>query len=131
VIGVEPTLRLKSCSRWPDRQGCAQDCLSQIEDSPEGTLVRNIIQTWYRDRRCACCRRLIGEIAWHDGRPALRAPDGTLRECDSIATAEIPAILETHEAICWNCNLVEGFRRDHPELVTERAVTPLREQAIH
>lgn len=24
-------LHLKSCSRWPERKGCGQDCLSQIE----------------------------------------------------------------------------------------------------
>ena len=27
----EPTLRLVECSRWPERQGCGQDCLKQIE----------------------------------------------------------------------------------------------------
>ena len=27
VFFVEPTLRLKECSRWPERQGCGQECL--------------------------------------------------------------------------------------------------------
>jgi hypothetical protein len=128
-IDGDAVLRLKSCSRWPERQDCDQDCLSQIEASPDGTLVRNIVTTWYRDRRCVYCSRVIGEIAWHDAMPALRAPDGSLAQWHSIATAEVPAILETHDAICWNCNLVEGFRREHPDLVTDRAETPLREHA--
>ena len=29
----KPDLRLKSCSRWPERQDCGQQCLSQIEAS--------------------------------------------------------------------------------------------------
>jgi hypothetical protein len=27
----QPHLRLSECSRWPERQGCGQECLSQIE----------------------------------------------------------------------------------------------------
>jgi hypothetical protein len=33
-------LRLRSCSRWPGRQGCDQACLSQIAASPGGCHVR-------------------------------------------------------------------------------------------
>jgi len=33
-------LRLRSCSGWPDRQGCDQACLSQIAASPGGCRVR-------------------------------------------------------------------------------------------
>jgi hypothetical protein len=30
----EPCLQLSKCSRWPLREGCEQDCLSQIEARP-------------------------------------------------------------------------------------------------
>jgi hypothetical protein len=33
-------LRLKSCSRWPGRQGCDQACVSRIAASPGGCRVR-------------------------------------------------------------------------------------------
>ena len=33
-------LCLRSCSRWPGRQGCDQACLSQIAASPGGCRVR-------------------------------------------------------------------------------------------
>jgi hypothetical protein len=33
-------LRLKSCSRWPGRQGCDQACASQIGSSPGGCRLR-------------------------------------------------------------------------------------------
>jgi hypothetical protein len=127
----DTALRLKSCSRWPARHDCAQDCLPQIEASREGTLMRNIVAAWYRDKRCLYCRRAIGEIAWHEAMPALRAPDGTLKEWKDIAAEDVPAILETHGPTCWNCNLAEGFRHEHAGLVTDRAESPLREHAIH
>lgn len=130
-VDGQAVLRLKSCSRWPERHDCDQDCLSQIEASPEGTLMRNVVAAWYRDKRCFYCKRLIGEIAWDEAMPALHASDGTLREWKGISAAGVPAILETHEAVCWNCSLAEVFRREHAGLVTDRAETPLRERAIH
>lgn len=33
-------LRLRSCSRWPGKQGCDQACLSQIAASPDGCRFR-------------------------------------------------------------------------------------------
>jgi len=30
-------LRVKNCSLWPERKGCAQDCLSQPEAEGQGT----------------------------------------------------------------------------------------------
>jgi hypothetical protein len=43
ALGKSPELRLSSCSRWPERAGCGQQCLSQIEASPGECLVRNIL----------------------------------------------------------------------------------------
>jgi hypothetical protein len=34
VIG-KLNFKLESCSRWPERQGCEQECLAQIEAAPE------------------------------------------------------------------------------------------------
>ncbi len=33
-------LRLKACSRWPDKRGCNQACASQIAFSPGGCRTR-------------------------------------------------------------------------------------------
>jgi hypothetical protein len=43
-------LRLKDCSRWPERKDCGQDCLRQIESSPEDCLVRTMLTKWYKER---------------------------------------------------------------------------------
>jgi hypothetical protein len=34
IVG-RPELRLRDCSRWPERGGCGQVCLSQVEELPE------------------------------------------------------------------------------------------------
>ena len=39
----EPTLRLKECSRWPERADCGQDCLQQVEANPETCLIWNMV----------------------------------------------------------------------------------------
>jgi len=127
----ETVLELQNCSRWPQREHCGQECLSQIQACGEGTLVRNIVTTWYRDKCCAFCARPISAIEWHDALPALRRADGSLQQWSGIAAADVPEVMATSEAVCWNCSITESFRREHPELVIDRGRTPLRETAIH
>ena len=64
-----PGLRLETCTRWPERQDCGQECLRQIEASPENCLVRTILTQWYQGKDCAICNNPIGEIHWADHRP--------------------------------------------------------------
>jgi hypothetical protein len=33
-------LRLRSCSRWPEKKGCDQACLSQLKAGPNGCRAR-------------------------------------------------------------------------------------------
>lgn len=35
-------LRLRSCSRWPEKKDCAQSCVSQIAGSPNGCRQRTL-----------------------------------------------------------------------------------------
>ncbi|HXH38106.1 MAG TPA: hypothetical protein VNN08_05735 [Thermoanaerobaculia bacterium] len=130
-IEDEPALRLESCSRWPEHEDCCQACVAQIEASPEGTLMRNILVAWLRGKSCAFCGQMIDVVAWHDEMPALRSPDGSLREWEGIAAADLPAMLATDQAVCSNCLLTESFRRDNPSLVTDRAETALRNRLFH
>jgi phospholipase C len=70
-ILTEPYLRLSECSRWPERQGCGQECLSQIEAAPEECLVRTLVAKWFAGKACAYCGRPIEGIDWLGGqRPA-------------------------------------------------------------
>src|SRR3974377_2448524 len=96
----EPHLRLSECSRWPERQGCGQDCLSQIEAAPEDCLVRTTVARWYAGKACAYCGKPIEAIDWLGGqRPALLAPDGKTVQWDQIRPEKLPEVLAKYAPV--------------------------------
>jgi hypothetical protein len=114
-------LRLKSCSRWPEREDCGQECLLQVRLSPEDCLVRNILTTWYGSKQCVSCSRQFGEIQWLDHKPALVGPHGNNVEWSELAPEQVPEVLTTHFPICWDCHITESFCREHPEMIVDRS----------
>jgi hypothetical protein len=129
AVGIfvsEPTLRLKECSRWPERQHCGQECLQQIEVGPEDCLVWNIVSKWYEGKSCAFCRKPFAPLQHLDHVPALLGPDFQTTEWKQVRPEKLPDLFSTHQPVCWNCHITESFRRLHPELVTDRRVEPRR-----
>ena len=122
----EPTLRLKECSRWPERQNCGQDCLSQIEADPQNCLVWNIVAKWYEGKSCVFCHKPIGPLQHLDHTPALLGPDFKTSEWKDVAPQDLPKIFSSHKPVCWNCHVTETFLRLHPELVTHRPLEAKR-----
>jgi hypothetical protein len=116
----EPTLHLKECSRWPERQNCGQDCLQQIEADPENCLVWKIVARWYEGKSCVFCHKQIGPLHHLDHAPALVGPDFKTSEWNDVRPEELPEIFSTHQPVCWNCHVAETFRRMHPDLVVNR-----------
>lgn len=115
-----PHLHLSECTRWPEMKGCTQDCLKQIEYAAEDCLVRNVVAHWYKDKRCSVCGYHFGVIHWHDHPPALVDSSGRTILWSDVPLAKLVEYLETHDAVCWNCHIVETFRQEHPELITYR-----------
>ena len=115
-----PDLRLESCTRWPEKAGCGQECLGQIEAAPQACLLRNILGDWYLGKSCALCGRSFRAIHWHDHEPGLLAPDGTVVAWDGFRAEQVVDVLATHEPVCWDCRVAESFRHEHPELVIDR-----------
>ena len=113
-------LQLTSCTRWPERQDCPQDCIHEIELSPIGCRLRALLDNWYKGKECVYCRRVFDAIRWFDHKPALQSPEGTIVEWEAVPPEDIPNLLNTHQPVCWDCKIVEGFRTEHPELVTAR-----------
>lgn len=124
----EPDLRLRECTRWPERQNCGQECLAQIELSPENCLVRTMLTQWYQGRACVFCGKTFQQIDsydhraafWYDQKPALISPEGKIVEWHDVPVETLPQALATHQPVCWNCFIAESFRRKHPELVVDR-----------
>jgi hypothetical protein len=113
-------LRLESCTRWPERKSCGQECLGQIESAPEACLLRSILADWYQGKSCAFCGRTFGAISWHDHRPALVSPEGAFVDWEGFRPEQVVDVLAKHRPVCWDCRIAEGFRRDHPQLVVDR-----------
>jgi hypothetical protein len=115
-----PHLRLSSCSRWPERAGCGQECLSQVEASPENCLVRNILVKWYAGKACALCGRPFGEISLGGAKPAVLRSSRISVEWSAIPAEQLQETLTAAEPICFACHLGNTMVREHPELVVDR-----------
>ena len=122
----EPTLRLKECSRWPERKDCGQECLQQVEVDPENCLVWNIVAKFYEGRTCVLCHKPFGTLHHLDHAPALLGTNFDLKEWKDFRPEQLRQVFSTHQPICWNCLVTETFRRLHPELVVDRPAEPRR-----
>lgn len=116
----DPTLRLNQCSRWPERQGCGQECLQQVETDPQNCLVWNIVSNWYEGKNCVFCHKPFGPMQHFDHAPALLAPDSTTAEWKDFRPEQLPDVFSTFEPVCWDCHITQTFHRVHPDLVVER-----------
>jgi len=112
-------LRLSSCSRWPERHDCGQECLRQIEAAPDDCVVRTIVARWYEGKHCVLCGQAFAFIESWGHTPALMGPDGETVEWGDVEMAKLPELLRSHRPVCWNCHVAETFRREHPDLVIE------------
>ena len=74
--------RLKSCSRWPEKGECGQECLAQVDPSPEN--VDRLLTKWYEGKSCAICRRALSPSDWRRSRLALLNEQHKLFEFSSV-----------------------------------------------
>jgi hypothetical protein len=109
-------IRLSRCSRWPDKAGCAQRCVRQIEAAPDACSVKHVLTKWYADKKCVVCNEGFNRVDWAHQKPTLMRPDGTIAEWYEFRPEQIPDALQTHSPVCWNCYVEETFRSQHPEL---------------
>ena len=124
-------LRLSNCSRWPEKKGCGQECLAQIADSPKSCLVSTIINHWYEGNSCVYCHKPFGQIHWHDHPPALVDSELKSVQWNDVPLDKLQETLNNHWPVCWDCHIAETFRREHPDLVVDRSVSPLRQSVWH
>jgi len=120
AISGKERIELRRCSRWPEREGCDQACLTEIREDPESHAVWTIASKWYQGKNCFYCGRPISELSHLDHTPGILSFDGKILEWDRLRPEDIPDQLAAAQAVCWNCTVVEAFRKEHPELVIER-----------
>jgi hypothetical protein len=125
------TFALTDCSRWPERHDCGRECLAQIEAAPVDCLVRTKLSAWYEGKECALCGDAVGEINWLEHAPGLMTADGVTLSWQEIEAEHLSETLQTHRPVCWNCNVTQKFRREHPELVLDNPWRPVSRPASH
>jgi hypothetical protein len=128
ALTQKPRMQLSECTRWPERKDCGQECLAEIAMSPSDCLVRNIVINWFNDKNCVYCGKAIAEVKewWVDHKPALLTPEKQIVVWNEFAAEQLPELFQKCEPVCWSCAATETFRREHPDLVSDRAATPLR-----
>jgi len=109
-------IRLRSCSRWPEKANCAQACVRQIETAPAECMLKHFLMKWYADKNCVICKESIKGVDCAHEKAALMRPDGTIAEWCEFRAEQIPSVLETHLPVCWDCYVEETFKTQHPEL---------------
>jgi hypothetical protein len=60
------------------------------------------------------------ELHWIDHKPALLSPEGLLVRWSGVPIENLSTVLDTHLPVCWDCYIVQSFRREHPDLVVYR-----------
>jgi hypothetical protein len=115
-------IRLKTCSRWPERQGCDQGCVTQIAIAPHDTLATTMLTRFFKDKRCTICKRPIAPVQAAQPRPGLlNVATGETLCWEELPARGLPQVLSTHLPVCASCQVAETFRRQFPDLVTDRA----------
>jgi len=113
-------VRLCACSRWPEREGCDQDCLCQIEANPEAHKAWTIAAKWFEGKKCIYCGAEISSVKPLEHRPALLNVERETRQWDQIPTEELLEAFWASQPVCWSCHVAETFKREFPDRVTYR-----------
>ena len=119
TVGL-PDIRLENCWRWPLKEQCGQECLTDLDVAPGQCLVSGVLMRWYRGKTCCYCSKPFEGLHWIDHKPALQSPEGFLVRWSAVLVENLSMVLETHLPVCWNCYIAQSFQRDHPDLVVLR-----------
>jgi hypothetical protein len=106
--GQEHT-RLKSCTRWPEKGDCGQDCQAQIDPSPEN--VERLMIGWHKGKVCGICARNITPPDWRRNRLALLDEQHRLVELRNLDLHGLQAALTHMRPLCWTCHQEERARQ--------------------
>lgn len=110
-------IRLDSCSRWPLKRECGQECLAGLDELSKEDQVNSVMMKWYRGKHCVYCRQQFQSLHWLDDKPALQSPEGKLLEWQEIPRERLEEALDSYLPVCWNCYLVQFFRLQYPGMV--------------
>jgi hypothetical protein len=107
--------RLESCSRWPEKGDCGQECLADLDPSPEN--IDRLLTKWYEGKSCAICARALTQADWRRSRLAVLNEQEKLFELRYMMLDELQVTLQHMRPLCWNCHQEERVRQAVPPRV--------------
>jgi hypothetical protein len=107
--------RLEGCSRWPERGACGEECLEQLEPSPEN--IERFLTKWYEGKACAICQRTLTPSDWRRSRLAVLNQQQQLFELRQMFLENLQSALLGMRPLCWNCHQEERERQAVPARV--------------
>lgn len=107
--------RLQSCSRWPEKGECGQECLAQVDPSPEN--LERLLSKWSDGKGCAICTRAITPDDWRQGRLGVLNQHHELFELRDMPAEGLQTVLEHTRPLCWKCHQEERERQAVPHKI--------------
>lgn len=107
--------RLESCTRWPEKGDCGQDCLVQLDPSPEN--VERLLRKWFEGKTCAICTCPLTASDWQRSRLAVLNAQQKIFELRHMRLDQLQSSLKNTRPLCWNCHQEERTRQARPSRV--------------
>jgi hypothetical protein len=105
-------MRVKTCSHWPENGNCGQECLVQVEATPEN--IDRLLTRWFDGKPCNVCRRPLTPADWRFGRVGFLNEQSKLVELQQIDLDNFGTVAEPTRPLCWTCHQQEKQRQAQP-----------------
>ncbi len=118
-------LRVAACDRWPERQGCDEECLLQVDLKP--AVLERTLRKWYAGKSCGLCGRILTDSDWSQGRFSALDGNDKFVPPAALPLRDLPQQVGRYRPLCWPCHqqqrakaasaptLLKGDRRGRSE----------------
>lgn len=104
--------RVQTCTHWPQNGECGQECLAQVEATPEN--LDRLFKKWFEGKPCTICARAITPSDWRFGRLGFLNDEFKLIELRQIDLLELGSVEAPKRPLCWTCHQQQKQRQSAP-----------------
>jgi hypothetical protein len=104
-VGLDPELRMESCSRWPELQGCSQSCMPQVQFSAEDL---SDFAAHYEGKKCSSCGTALTQDDWYKSRLSVLETDPGVSKIPGVDRPSMLSVPGTGDPICSACYAAKG-----------------------
>jgi len=104
-VGLDPELRMESCSRWPELQSCSQSCMPQVQFSAEDL---NDFAAHYEGKKCSSCGTALTRDDWYKSRLAVLETNPGVSKAPEVHRPSMLSVPGTGDPICSACYAAKG-----------------------